>query len=191
VNQNHSITIRPITSQDESYFKNALELLNRTQGRDLFAPNYMELRTKDPQAFIAGAFQGKELVGLGVAQVINNYDFYLPFDPDINKKLSLKKVGSFSTLCVLESLQGKGIGKRISEARLEWVKKQNCDVIVGVSWVSGLEHTSNRVFEKMGFTAVKKVDHFFGPMSVANPFDCPGCHKIPCTCAGILYMRKV
>lgn len=185
------IKIRPITLHDKDQFPDCLELLNRTQGRGLFSPDYMDHHVQNPKSYVVGAFLDEKVVGLGVVQIIDNYDFYLPFDPNINVRFKNKKVGSFSTLCVLENLQGKGIGQRISHARLEWALKQHCDVLVGVSWVSGLDHTSDRVFNKMDFVPVKKVEHFFADLSEKRPFDCPGCHKIPCTCSGILYIKEM
>jgi GNAT superfamily N-acetyltransferase len=183
--------IRPITKLDQPYFVDALELLNRTQGRDLFNSTFMERRTSDPLSFVAGAFDGKRLIGLGVAQVLHELEYYLVFDPNIVQDLSDKVVGSFSTLCVEESLQGQGIGQKISKLRMDWIKAKQCEVILGISWVSGLAHTSNRVFEKLGFKPVSQVDNFFYKSSIDNPFVCPGCGNPPCTCAAILYRLEV
>lgn len=183
------ITIRTLTPQDEALFPEGLELLNRTQGRDLFKPNYLAIRTQDPNSLVIGAFQGRNLVGLGIAQILpaDGFSFYLPFDHTLPETFSKNQVGSFSTLCVREDLQGQGVGQKISIPRLEWLQKKNCNVILGVSWVSGLKHTSHRVFEKLGFKPVKAVEKFFEKMSLENPFQCPGCRKQPCACNAILY----
>ena len=178
--------IRQITFADEKLFPDALELLNRTQGRDLFASDYLLKKTNSPDARVFGAFLNQELVAIAVAEFINNFDWYLPFDPTINS-FNGTLAGSFSTLCVKENLQGKGIGQALSHKRMEYLKSRNIPFILGCSWVSGLDHTSNRVFEKMGFEAVKKVDHFFKEMSIKNPFSCPGCNVHPCSCSAILY----
>lgn len=186
-----NITIRELTPADEKYFPDGVELLNRTQGRDLFPKNYLHLKTKDPNAKVFAGFDGDKLVSVGIAQLIDNYDYYLPFVPDINEQFKNKKVGSFSTLCSHEDYQGKGIGKKISLKRLDWLKSQKCDVIVGVSWVSGLTHTSDRVFEKVGFSPVKRVDKFYIKQSLEHPFDCPGCKTLPCQCSAILYIQEL
>lgn len=180
---------RQLTIEDKPLFADALELLNRTQGRDLFGPNYLEERTTSPTNYVVGALLNDKIVGIGVAGIISNYDFYLPFQAEINSELKHKKVGSFSTLCILEELQGKGLGQTLSKMRLDWLKSKECDVILGVSWVSGLAHTSNRVFEKMGFSPVRLVENFFHKMCIENPFDCPACSKDPCTCSAILYKK--
>ncbi len=181
------ITLKTLNPSDADLFPEALELLNRTQGRNIFADDYLSNLIDDPNALIVAAFLDQQLVGMGVAQIIADFTFYLPFDENICLELGNKKVASFSTLAIVESLQGKGIGKKISQMRLDWVKKNNCHVVVGVSWASGLKHTSNRVFEKMGFKAGKRIENFFVEISLKKPFDCPGCQAAPCVCPAIFY----
>lgn len=133
------------------------------------------------------AFHEQRLVGVSVVELLKNFDYYLPFDPKIAQELEGKIVAQFTTLSILESYQGKGVGQLLSRKRMEWGARQKCDVVVGVSWVSGLAHTSNRTFEKAGFRAVKRLTDFYGKSSLEKPFDCPGCHKIPCVCEAIFY----
>lgn len=184
-----NIEIKEITAANRSLFPDALELLNRTQGRDLFAPDYMETKTASGTAKVFGAFDKGILVGLGVAELIANVDYYLAFAPEISQELQGKIIGSFSTLCIHEDLQGKGIGQMISQKRLEFLESKHVPVILGISWVSGKAHTSNRVFEKMGFRSVKLVENFFYQSSIDRPFVCPGCGEPPCTCSAILYRK--
>lgn len=178
--------IRALTQGDKDIFPDALELLNRTQGRGLFAPDYLSLKISSPKVCVIGAFIAGELVAVAVAEFIDNFDWYLPFDPTINK-FNGTMAGSFSTLCVTEKLQGIGIGQALSQKRLEFLNSRNIPFILGCSWVSGLKHTSERVFEKMGFKAVKKVDNFFRELSIQKPFSCPGCKVQPCACSAVLY----
>lgn len=185
------LAVRRLTMDDKARFPGALELLNRTQGRDLFRPEYLDQRTESPTSYVAAAFDGDELVGLGDSEIITNYDYYLPFEPKIYEQLGDRKVGSFSTLAIVETRQGRGIGQAISHDRLTWLKAQCCHVVLGVSWVSGLPHTSNRVFEKLGFRAVRRVGDFYHASSLKEPFVCPGCGDPPCTCAAILYRLEL
>jgi GNAT superfamily N-acetyltransferase len=183
--------IRQLTIADAQYFEDALELLNRTQGRDLFNPTYMSRRISDPLSYVVGAFRDNQILAVGVAQVLHSVEFYLVFDAEIVNVLQNKVVGSFSTLCVHESLRGQGIGQKISQMRLDWLKDRGCEVVLGISWVSGLAHTSNRVFEKLNFKAVKRVENFFYQSSIDSPFVCPGCGGPPCTCPAILYRLEI
>lgn len=182
------ISLRPLTAKDHNFFSAGVELLNRTQGRGLFADDYLTLRTGDPDSYVIAAFHNNEIVGIGVSQIIENLDYYLPFEPNIKTILKDKIIGKFSTLCVREDWQGKGLGQQISHERLKWLKTRKCDVILGVSWISGLKHTSDRVFEKMGFRVVKKVEDFYLVSPFHVSFDCPACSKTPCQCPVALYM---
>lgn len=183
--------IQQLFSKDKHLFAKAVKLLNRTQGQDLFPANYLDERTADENSYVIAALEGSEVLAIGVAQVIKDLDYYLAFDAEIKSNLENKIVGSFSTLCVTEDMQGMGIGQMLSQLRLDWLKSKSCNVVVGISWVSGLENTSDRVFEKMGFRPVKRVENFFYESSLKKPFFCPGCGEPPCTCAAIMYMREI
>ena len=186
-----SISIRTLSKSDLPLSDLVLDLLNRTQGDGLFKKEYVERALTHPDYFTVAAFQGNSLVGVGVANLINDFEFYEPFLSDISAELKGKIVGSFSTLAIQENLQGQGIGQMISHKRLEWLKAKNCEVILGVSWVSGFAHTSDRVFKRMGFTEVKRLENFFYESSLKNPFVCPACGGPPCQCAAILFRMNL
>lgn len=186
-----NITIRPFSQDDHHLFKEGVDLLNRTQGQDLFDPDYLEKLVDTQNARVFAAFDDQRLIGIGVAQIINEYSYYLPFQANIIQELQNKKVGSFSTMAVKETHQGKGIGKLISNARMNWLQEMNCDVVVGVSWVSGLAHTSDRVFENTGFKKVSYVSDFYKQSSIEKPFYCPGCKVQPCACGAVFYKLEL
>lgn len=181
------MVIRPISSEDQALFPEGVRLLNRSQGEDLFVPDYLTIKTSDPLSYVVGAIADNVLVAVAVASLIDQFDYFKPFHTDIDLELAQTKVGSFVTMAVSPSLRGRGIGQSLSRLRLDWLIDQGCKVILGVSWVSGLMHTSDRTFEKMGFHAVKKVELFYHESSIEKPFYCPGCRVAPCTCAAILY----
>lgn len=182
-----AVEVRPITPADPEHLASALALLNRTQGVGLFEADYLSKRLGAPEQLVLGAFGGGRLLGVSVAELIDNFDYYLPFDPEIVLKMAHKKVASFTTMSVVESEQGKGIGRLLSESRLVWARKNKCQVVLGVSWESGRPGTSRRTFEGAGFRAVARVPDFYVESSKLKPFDCPGCRKQPCTCAAIFY----
>ena len=167
--------------------KECLDMMNRTQGQGLFDRDYLINKANSKGAIVLCAFLNKQLIGVGGAEIIDNLDYYRPFDNKIAERLKDKKIGSLCTLCVHEHFQGKGFGQQITRKRIDWLVSQGCDVILGISWVSGLPHTSDRVFQKMGFQKVQEVKEFFKEGAIKAPFDCPGCRVQPCTCSAILY----
>lgn len=183
----HEITTRRLSHVDEKPLEAALALLNRTQGQGLFESDYLTRRLHNPECLVLAAFCGAELVGISVVEIIKNFDYFLPFIPNLQQELADKRVASFTTLSVKETFQGRGIGHGLSRERMNWVRDHVCDVALGVSWISGLKHTSNWTFAKVGFRPIKTLSDFYVKNSLEKPFDCPGCHKVPCTCSATLY----
>ena len=183
-----AIQLRPLKLADQALFPEAVRLLNRTQGEGLFKPDYLEQLVSRDDAVVIAAFEMSKIIGLGVAQIINNFDYYLRFDPQVNERFKDLKVGSFSTLCFQEGYRGQGLGQKIGQARLQWLQEQACDVVVGVSWLSGLAHTSDRVFQKLGFTPVAVVENFY---LADTYFVCPACQKPPCVCSAQMYRKQL
>jgi ribosomal protein S18 acetylase RimI-like enzyme len=129
----------------------ALELLNRTQGQGLFGSKFLTDKASSPEALVLVGSIEDRLVSVGCAEIIKDFDYYKPFDPSIGDRISGSKVGSLCTLSVHEDYQGHGVGQKMTKQRMSWLESQGCDLVLGVSWVSGLTHTSNWVFEKRLF----------------------------------------
>lgn len=184
------ITYKQVLSPSEDLKNKILRLLNVTQGDGLFAMDYVDRKLAND--YVVGAFDNNQLIGVGIARAMGSedYEYYTPFTPEIRSWFQEYHMGSFDTLAIEDAYRGQGIGQAISRMRLKWLKEKGCNRVIGVSWVSGLAHTSNRVFEKMGFKAFKKVENFYGETSLKYPFDCPGCKVHPCACAAILYVYE-
>jgi len=180
----NAVEIRKLVPSDSRSHDEALDLLKRTQGIGLFS---LIKRTNNPKAHTLCAFTDKKLIAVACAEIIDDFDFYKPFDPSITEKLKDRKVGSLCTLSVHENFQGKGIGQTLTKQRMAWLESQGCELVLGISWVSGLPHTSKRIFDKLGFRAVKEVKEFYKEIATQHPFDCPGCKHQPCVCSAIFY----
>lgn len=182
-----NIEITELDINNLELLKEALNMMNRTQGEGLFNEDYLIKKANSIDAIVLCAFLKNKLVGVGCAEIINDLDYYKPFDNNIVEKLKSKKIGSLSSLSVHEDFQGKGIGQIIANKCLTWFKNKGCDLVLGLSWVSGLTHTSNRVFQKIGFRAIKEVKEFYKEWAIKHPFNCPGCKTQPCICSAVLY----
>lgn len=184
--------IRRLAPADQHLFAAGVALLNDAQGSNLFTVTYLDERTARDDSAVWVALMEDTVVGIGVAQLVTEFEFYLPFDATIRIELADKIVGGFSTLAFVPAWRGKGLGQEISRQRLAWLRERGCQVILGISWVSGLGHTSDRVFDKMGFRAVKRLDNFFVEWSLNKPdFVCPVCGAPPCRCAAIFYRKDL
>jgi ribosomal protein S18 acetylase RimI-like enzyme len=165
----------------------AVTLLNRTQGEGLFDRKYLRDKIEKPTSCVFASCSGEEVLAVGCAEILSSLEYYLPFDVEIKNRLNERRVGSLCALSVVERFQGKGIGQKMTRARMNWLKLMGCDVVLGVSWVSTLLHTSDRVFEKSGFERKATVREFYKKHALEHPFRCPGCMVQPCECSAILY----
>ena len=118
-----------------------------------------------------------------------SFEFYALYGEATLAKLRSFRVGSFSSMGVHEDFQRHGIGMQLSLKREEWLKSLGADLIVGISWVSGLPNSSDRNFEKMGFISQGTVKSLF-ETSMPDLL-CPVCKVPPCLCAGTLYFKEV
>ncbi len=181
------LQIRRIAAEETAVTDAAWRLLNRAQGDGLFGRDYVARHSDGEQGITVGAWRADVLVGVGCAELLTGLDYYLPFESGITARLAGERVGSLCTLAVEEHCRGQGIGQQLGRARLAWLRERGCTTVLAVSWLSGLAHTSDRVFEKLGFEGGKTVPAFYRADALKHPFDCPGCRQVPCACAARLY----
>lgn len=187
------LQVRTATEADSFCFSDALDLLNRTQGVGLFKLDYIQSRLNSQNSIFVAAFYGNELVGAASTRVYDPKEGaeYMLFGDESRRFLEGGKCGWMETSSVREDLQGFGIGKALIEYRLAWLKKQNCARAVGVSWVSGLKHTSEHAFRATGFEQIDEVLGFYRASSVRLGFLCPVCGEPPCECAARLFAKEL
>ncbi len=188
------MNIRALNHRDEHLLPECLELLESTQGRNVSNLEYLK-KILSPEKGLLLVLENDQqhILAVAGAQILDNhtFEYYLPFGEEIVKRLKNAKVGSLSTMSVHPSLQGQGWGKKLLKTRMDWLEEQGRDVLVGISWVSGSEHNSAKVFERLGFTVINKVENFFVQSSLNTNLLCPVCITAPCFCAGILYVKEL
>lgn len=186
--------IRVLNQSDEHLLPECLELLERTQGRNVCNRDYLK-KILSPEKGLLLVLENDQqhILAVAGAQILegSTFEYYLPFGEEIVEKLRASKVGSLSTMSVHESIQGQGWGQRLLKARMDWLETQDRDVLVGISWVSGGNNNSAHLFKKLGFRAIKKVEHFFVESSRRDNLLCPTCTTVPCYCAGILFVKEL
>jgi GNAT superfamily N-acetyltransferase len=172
-----------------------LALVERTQGKGIFEPDYFVrcASGEGDRLLLIALLEGK-LAGVATARVLpeNDFDYYVPFGKEAVEHLFQQhRVGSLETASVTESLQGKGIGQELARHRIRWLSEAGCTAMIGVSWESGLANTSDRVFKKLGFKHLSQVKGFYADDSVRRGFICPVCGSPPCRCSASLYVKYI
>jgi GNAT superfamily N-acetyltransferase len=175
-----------------SFFPECLALVDRTQGRGIFALDYFERCASDGEKLLLLALLDGSLVGVAGARVLpqDGFDYYLSFGREVVVDLfQHHRVGLMSTASVVEPLQGQGIGQELTRRRIQWMNDAGCTAQIAVSWESGLAHTSDRVFMKLGFKCLSQVKGFYGEDSTQRGWICPVCGSPPCRCSASFYIR--
>lgn len=186
------IHIREMKEINEADLKECLRIQWETQGENITQYEWLSKMVTSNEAMLLVAYDQNKVIGCAGAKMHSSgFEFYLPFGEAYVKEMENSKVGSLSIMGIDPAYQNQGIGQKMARMREEWLLKNGCNLLVGISWVSRLKHTSNRVFEKLGFKNEGTVDNFFEAMSFSMNLICPVCGNPPCRCPGILYIKRI
>ena len=125
----------------------------------------------------------QEVIGFGLScrtypEWANDYLHGL-LDFEIPNNAVLMHIGA-----VRSNWQGRGVGSRLFETRLEWAKQNDAPAAFGVSWLRESHYGSAALFEKYGFERVKTVERYYA--TELEESSCPDC-GYPCECDAALY----
>jgi len=173
---------------DGTIARAAEALLNRELGRDIYARGRLERDAADPTAAVWIARNtGPKPVGAAVARLLIPEDaaYYERFGPEA-VKLFTGKVGSYEAVAVEPGFRRRGTGRILTEAGLEWMRRQGCDLAVTLAWLSGREDSSPHLFRRLGFREWETVERFYYEESLRDGWECPVCLG-PCRCSATLF----
>ena len=92
--------------------------------------------------------------------------------------------GMLKCIAVHPDYRGKGIGKRLTEERLKYLK--DCDYIISYAWVRpNGECMSCKNLENFGFELVEELDEYYND----NRVKCKYCGD-NCSCVARLYQKR-
>jgi ribosomal protein S18 acetylase RimI-like enzyme len=164
----------------------AADLLNRELGDGLYRPEWLLKDAADAAAgvWVAGS---PAPVGAAVARIVAsaNSVYYRAFGPPALDQFA-GTVGSLEALAVEPASRRRGIGSRLTSARLDWMRARGCTAVVALSWRSGREGSSIGLFRKIGMAEGPTVERFYLDESLRDGWACPVCGG-PCTCSATLF----
>ena len=88
------------------------------------------------------------------------------------------KVAYFQSLFVAENHQAHGLGRRLSNASIEVLKKMEAQAVLCHSWLESPNNSSVRYLNKMGFEQVATHKLFWNPID----YQCTRCAPAKCQC---------
>jgi hypothetical protein len=78
------------------------------------------------------------------------------------------------------------VGGLLATACLDWMRSVGAEAVITVSWRSGREDSSARIFHRLGFREGRTVERFYLEESQRGGWTCPVCRG-PCVCAATLF----
>ena len=134
------------------------------------------------------AIDGEKLIGISSWHIKqdNNFDKFISFGENAIQHMKGKKTAWILNLAIDSEYRKLGLGSKLASSHLEWLKKSNCDLVMGTSWVSGSDDNSRHLYEKAGFQRIAESSVFLrGQMQ--NGAICSACKSTECNCKSILF----
>lgn len=133
-----------------------------------------------------------KIIGVTTWHVYDKLDFskYQAFGNQVIDFLNGKKVAGLLNLAILPEHRQMGIAKKLSLKQMDWLVRQNCDVIFGTSWVYGTENNSQHLFQKAGFKNLGESTTFLREQLQGKSI-CSVCQTSDCVCNMIFFGAKV
>lgn len=166
----------------------AAALLNRELGEGMYTPDRLTRDAADPTAAVWIAEAGaRPVIGAAVARLLipEDVSYYERFGPEA-VDLFRNTVGSYEAVAVESGFRRHGVGRRLTEAALEWMRRHGCATAVTLAWLSGREDSSPGLFRALGFQEGETVERFYYEESLRDGWVCPVCGN-PCRCSATLF----
>lgn len=119
----------------------------------------------------------------------NDFSKYETFGKKALDFMNDQKIAWVVNLAVYPEYRKNKIGQRLSLAQFNWLKKQNCSVVVGSSWVNGSNDHSQHLYIKAGFEKLGESKEFLR-LQMQHGATCAVCKTSECNCNSILYGVK-
>src|SRR6516225_7725857 len=137
-----AVSVMQLFREQGERLADALRLLCDTLGKGAYTQADLEALVRSPESLVLGATRvphAGPLVAVAVAQRLSpdGLSYYDRFGRAACAILDRHTVGSLAALAVQPNLRGQGIGQRLTEEVIRWLRQMGCDLIVAISWVSG------------------------------------------------------
>lgn len=187
---NYNITFRELKSTDDVYFPIGTKLIKDAEGEQSIGDRQVELFASALECCVFGAFINDELIGIGLGGIIpkNQYEHYSSYSNSIYNILLDNKIGALLFVAVKANYQGKGVGKKLLELRLDWIKSNGAKYALACSWKNNKKFSSPRLFIADGFEVISHFSTYIHPAIEINP--CPIC-KPTCHCENYIFIKKI
>jgi ribosomal protein S18 acetylase RimI-like enzyme len=128
------------------------------------------------------AWDNSKLIGIRLTYSIGEWIQTFSHGLTINKwKVNQTKVAYFKSLFIHPSYQNQKIGKRLSTASIQALKKKGAEAIICHSWLESPNNSSLTYLNSFGFTEINRHKNFWSD----NNYECIRCGTDICKCTAV------
>lgn len=104
--------------------------------------------------------------------------------------ISFHSVGVIQSSAVPLRARGRGVGTKMLEARLAYLRHHGRTLAIALAWDSGTEHASRGLLEAQGFHLHAVLPEYWREDSIERDYLCPLCEG-QCSCTALLYSKTL
>jgi GNAT superfamily N-acetyltransferase len=177
-----------LTPKHFDYFEEIEELFRSTGAHSNLRKGQIAYFTEHEERCVVVAISNGELVGVATAGILNSEqgNFYKSYGSEVINILQSKKVGWLIASLVKGPYLGQGVGRKLFEMRLSWLKEKSADYVFSNSWHSGSPFNSKRLFVSTNFKPITQ----FCSYVINSEFLCPICGN-SCRCENTFFIKEL
>lgn len=134
-----------------------------------------------------------QIIGFSVGAIFDQeeLDSYLNTSRD-NLPLALqtaKKIGVLRTIAVDKQFQGRGVGTKLAEKRIQRFQKEGVTAFCAVGWEEDGNVNISGLMDYFGFKKELRIEDYWKEDSIENDYRCKSCGEPPCTCSAVIFTK--
>lgn len=147
------INYRELESSDERYFKRGIQVIKDSHAWPGVHDDQIKWFTAAKECCVFGAFKDDKLIAVALGGILpeNQYDFYSVFHSELKNSFQKNTTGVLLASAVDKSYRRKGIGTKLLDLRIKWLKDQGATQFIANSWGNKLKESSPSLFKQAGF----------------------------------------
>lgn len=102
---------------------------------------------------------------------------------------SADRVGVLRTIAVDEQFEGRGIGTKLAEKRIQRIQQKGVTAFCAVGWEEDGNVNISGLMDYFGFEEELRIENYWKDESIENDYHCANCGEPPCTCSAVIFTK--
>ena len=180
-----------IQSFGKAHISAAKEVFDLQFGKDYLSTSdletYLNHSYKGWVALENGVLIGVALAAIGTAKDLSTH-FLVGVDWFRDTFGHFDNIALRKHLAIDPKWVGQGVGRQLVEFGIHELSSI-VDVIVSVVWKESAAQSLGNILQSLGSYPIHQIDDYWKQDSLDKGYTCPGCQKMPCSCAMLVFAK--